>query len=82
MSEDLKNPIPANTDQRQLFKLSQESIGRIKKASEEIPKVRKALDDLKRLGLDVSILEEKLAWSERARDILMANVIPDSEQEK
>ena len=79
MDEKLKNPIPADTPHQPLFKISQQSIDRINRTAEEIPKVRKALNDLKRLGLDVSILEEKLEWSEKAREILMANVIPTQE---
>lgn len=81
MVKQLKNPIPKETDRQPLFRLAQTSIDRINKISEDIPKVRASLDDLEKLGLDVSVLRDQIDWADKAREVLLKNVGLAEEEE-
>jgi len=53
------------------IKVTPEVKARLESSIEETAKIRKAMDSLKELGMDTSAIEEKLAWAEKARDILL-----------
>lgn len=52
-------------------KLDPKSRKDLEKLQPDLLKARKALETLKKLGMDVSSAEEKLDWAENARNIIL-----------
>lgn len=59
------------TDTPEVIRMDDATKARLVKMDKEIGAARKAIAALKKIGMDVSTLEDKLEWAEEARKILM-----------
>jgi hypothetical protein len=64
---------PAKKNQ---FALTQDSIDRIKNNQETIKDVRSKLESLKKLGMDMREIEDKLNWAEEAGNTIIKDFAP------
>ena len=51
--------------------LTQDQIKRIKDSQATLPKIKKAMNTLKRLGLDTKVLDDKIKWAEEVQKTLL-----------
>lgn len=61
----------ANQKAKRDLALTPEARARLEALAPDIPTVRERLATLKKLGMDVKPLEEKLDWAEETRKILL-----------
>ncbi len=54
-----------------LVKLPAEAVQKIRDMQVDIDKAKRAIEALRDLGLVTKDLEDKLAWAEKARDVLL-----------
>jgi hypothetical protein len=65
--------VPKTSTADIVFKLPAETRKRMEEMSPELAKAKAALETLKKIGLDTSVLDEKIKWAEEARNILLTD---------
>ena len=53
------------------FKLPEDVRTRLANLEEDVAKTKAAIETLKKIGIDVTEIEEKLKWAEETRQILL-----------
>lgn len=62
----------ANTNEtKPLADLTKEAVDHLDAIKGELDEAQKDLDALKEIGIDVSRLEERIAWGNKAREIIL-----------
>lgn len=67
MAENNKLP----PDPTPLVELTKEARAEIEKMGDDLDRAEAVFDDFEELGLDVSKVRERIAWSRKARDIVL-----------
>ncbi|KKL87822.1 hypothetical protein LCGC14_1930860 [marine sediment metagenome] len=62
------SPIP---DPEPLATLSEDTLKHMDNMLAELDKAKKSLEDLEGLGIDSSLLKEKIEWGYRAREVVL-----------
>jgi hypothetical protein len=63
--------MPEKKPERVVFTLPAETRARLTALDSDLIKTRAALETMKKMGMDVSSMEEKIKWAEDARKLML-----------